>query len=34
MKSLKVVINAEANTISVCNNRDGVPVEANMELES
>jgi len=33
MKSLKVVIDAEANTISVCNNGDGVPVEANMEPE-
>jgi hypothetical protein len=34
MKSLKIVINAEANTISVCNIGDGVPVNANMEPES
>jgi len=31
MNSLKVVIDAEANTISVCNNGDGVPVEIHQE---
>jgi DNA topoisomerase-2 len=31
MDSLKVVIDAEANSISVCNNGDGVPVEIHQE---
>jgi hypothetical protein len=34
MKPLKVIIDAKVNTIRVCNNGDGVPVEANMEPES
>ncbi|XP_059462496.1 DNA topoisomerase 2 isoform X2 [Corylus avellana] len=31
MDSLKVVIDADANSISVCNNGDGVPVEIHQE---